>query len=244
MKNLILLLVAGVLFSCIDDAKNDNTSTVFEGNVEIGSLDDLNSFSAGGYTEISGTLKINSTYDIENLNGLANLKKVDGIIISDNYDLISLEGLENLSEVEFITISDNRNLTSLNGLNNLSKVLSNFSIENNDKLVSFDGLDQLSEIGDQFFVSDNKLLVDFSGLESLQAVSMLLVLNNINLLEVKGLGNIVSTSRLQFDSNDLLSNFCELTDFFQQNPVQDLFGARQNKYNPTVEEILNGSCSN
>ncbi|MBD8489117.1 epidermal growth-factor receptor (egfr) l domain protein [Echinicola sp. CAU 1574] len=244
MKNLILFLVAASLFSCVDDNKIDTTSNVFDGNVEIRSLDDITSFSADGYTEISGTIKINSTYDIESLNGLENLEKVNGIIISDNYDLISLEGLENILEVEFITISDNRNLTSLNGLNNLSKVLSNFRIENNDKLLSFNGLDQLSEIGDQFFVSDNKLLVDFSGLESLQAVSMLLVLNNINLLEVKGLGNIVSTSRLQFDSNDQLNNFCELTDFFQQNPVQDLFGARQNKFNPTVEEILNGSCSN
>ncbi|ADR21936.1 hypothetical protein MATR_04300 [Marivirga tractuosa] len=243
MKKFTLILLTLITLSCSDDATNIEPSTIYEGNYEIRSETDLISFSESGYTEINGNLVINYTEDIEDLKGLETLKKVNGILIRYNDELKSLEGLEGLSQIEFFTLSYNLNLNSLKGLDNLTKITSSIIIEQNADLKNLNGLDQLTEVGGDFFISHNDRLENFNGIESLQNVSRFLVLNNINLIDLTGLRNIVSTNRLQFDSNDLLNDFCILSNFLEQNPDPELFGARQNDYNPTVEDILNGNCT-
>lgn len=243
MKKIGLILLTLIMLSCSDDTTNTEPSTIYEGNYEIRSEADLISFAKSGYTEINGNLVINYTEDIEDLKGLETLEKVNGILIRYNDELRTLEGLEGLSEIEFFTLSYNLNLKSLKGLDNLTKIISSIIIEHNASLKNLDGLNQLAEVGGDFFISHNDILENFNGIESLHNVSRFLVLNNINLIALTGLENIVTTTRFQFDSNDLLHDFCALTSFFQQHPDPDLFGARHNAYNPTVENILNKNCS-
>ncbi|MDG4951268.1 protein phosphatase 1 regulatory subunit 42 [Weeksellaceae bacterium KMM 9724] len=243
MKKHFLILLALALFSCNEDDDFNISSDVFEGDYEIRSQEDLDSFAENGYKEIDGTLVVNYAYGVENLSGLSSLEKVDAIIIKYNADLISLEGLENISEVEFLNISNNVDLISLNGLNRLSKVENSLRIEHNYDLNSLEALNQLSEVGTQFFIANNDALTSFNGLENLTSVYNLFVLENVNLTDISAIDNINTSTGMDFSSNDSLYDFCALSDFIEQNPEPHIFAARFNAYNPTVEDILNGDCT-
>src|SRR5690606_27510205 len=69
----------------------------------------------------------NTTDPIINLNGLANLQRIDGgFKIYDTSQLTDLTGLSGLTEVtRLITIHDNTGLQTLNGLESLTIVNSN-----------------------------------------------------------------------------------------------------------------------
>ncbi len=238
-----LFLFFVLLASCSSDDDAAEIVTRLEGNLDIQSLNDLQNPDIQSYKTIDGNLIIDYTYDIENLELLQNLEKVNGgIIIRKNNGLKSLAGLENITALDFLEIEDNPALISLEGFTNLTSVANTMRIVNNDALAGLDALSNLQRIGTQLFVFDNKSLISIEGLSSLEEVPQLLINNNIYLTNIDGLGNLISSEDIRIDSNDSLTDFCALTEFVQANSGTISFIARFNSYNPTLEDLVANNC--
>lgn len=244
MRNLSLILILIYLVSCNPNDEPTELKTHLEGDLELLSVADFQKPEVQAYKTISGTLSINNTYDIEDLSLLKNLEEVNGIIIQNNKDLKSLAGLENIKLLEFLDIKNNQALTSLEGLENLSEFSSSLSLESNRILENLLPLSGLTKVGSHIFIYDNSQLTDLSGLENLVECPQLIILNNIRLVNINGLEGISSSSDIRIDSNDSLTDFCSLAAFIQNNKETVSFIARNNIYNPTIEDMVQNNCAN
>ncbi|MFT5752141.1 MAG: hypothetical protein ACI86L_001654, partial [Dokdonia sp.] len=68
------------------------------------------------------------------------------------------------------------------------------------------------------------------------------------LSEIGGFENLSNSPngesiRLILEGNINLSNICSLSNWLTNNPVL-YFNTENNAYNPTLDDILNGDCSN
>lgn len=243
MKKLILLTFCISVFSCSNDAATELV-THLDGDLEIRSLADLQDVEIQSYKTISGNLIINYTNGVEDLSELKNLEEVNGVFIRYNDDLKSLKGLENIMTLEFLEIEYNLQLISLSGLDNVSEVAESFILSENDQLENLIGLDNLNKIGTQLFISNNSELTTLSGLDNLSESQQILVLNNNKLAVLDGLDNVLIAPDVRIDSNELLSDFCALTKFAKGSGSSTAFVARFNSFNPTLEDLKNGMCTN
>jgi len=115
-----------------------------------------------------------TTDPITNLNGLANLERIDGSIkIFETSQLTDLTGLSGLTEItRGVTIYDNTALQSLNGLDNLVGIgtgssYNALSIYNNSALLDINALNQVNQgLLNSVSVNDNPLLTSLSGLDN------------------------------------------------------------------------------
>ncbi|WP_290698083.1 hypothetical protein [Lacinutrix sp.] len=123
-----------------------------------------------------------------------------------------------------------------------------------NSLLNFQGLDSLTQIGGLTVVESG--ITNFQGLESLTQINPiagnynLLIDNNPNLLSLSGLDNLIFTQTADINiggssgfssgvGNPLLTDFCALqSSFLNSSSVIE-----NNAYNPTIQDIQNGNCS-
>ncbi len=184
--------VDGVDFHAINLCEGE---TCWYGNYNINSQEDIDALS--GYTGLKGVLYIEDT-NLENLNGLEDLKFATALYIENNSQLLNLNGLNNLKVYETLSIIDNIALTSLEGLNGTTKVQGNVYINNNDSLVNLAGLDNLTmltsyweafffgyrQVGGSLSISYNDSLTNLESLSNLCSLDdYLLIADNIQLCD-------------------------------------------------------------
>lgn len=235
----------------VDGAQGaDKSGLWIENNASLTNLIGLDS-----YTRWKIRVKNNSS--LTNLKGLNNFD-TGSITIQDNASLISLTGLDNLS-IGGVSISNNALLTNLTGLENFFS--GSVAITNNPKLESLSGLDILYS-SFQIRIEDNPVLTNISSLQSLREVgSEIKIINNDSLTNLSGLENFTRWSYYEWDiatyssiyrsvileisDSEKLIDFCAInlssvaTDQYEKLK----FTIKNNKYNPTVQNLIDGICS-
>ena len=115
-----------------------------------------------GCTSVTGDLQITNSYDIANLDGLANLTSVGGQLdIYDNAALTNVNGLANITRVGgSLFINDNDALINLDGLTSLTSVGGFLTIESNDALTNLDGLANITNLRADMYIRNNFTLTN------------------------------------------------------------------------------------
>ena len=157
---------------------------------------------------VLGEVIVNSANftEIQNLEGLTQLKRIDNLNISFNSNLSSLYGLHNVEVIDSgLVVQGNHSLEDLEGLNSLSTIGSRFWIQNNDSLITLSGLDALTNI-ESFNITQNKSLLNTQGLSKLDTI--------------RGGMEISSNPALKFISMDSLK-YVRLELGIQENNILD-----------------------
>ncbi|MEZ4796343.1 MAG: hypothetical protein R2785_04140 [Flavobacteriaceae bacterium] len=261
MKKITNLIIATLcIMSCTnesvtqpEDQSCDNGT--FVGIVILKSQQEVDEFGAMCYSKIDGALQIGAlsgmTDDITDLSPLSSIKEVftsdednasgEGRFIIKSSNLLSLNGLrlERLATLEIYKTS----LRNLNGLESLVEI-SNYGdynhliISENPMLENLNGLNNLVKIGTdgQYTTIDirwNPMLENLDGLSGLIHIEGNLAASTYGCPD----GGIVC-------GNNSLVNFCGLTNLVATGfnvEYGDIF--QGNAYNPTVQDIINGNCS-
>lgn len=244
----------------LDDLRNGNCSkgnqeNIYEGDAYLNTYQEYQEFISHKYTEVTGFLHIHNIPQLTNLQGLESINSLGGtLFINSNYNLQSLDGLESLTSVGWdLNIYSNENIQSLQGLESLTYVGGYLNIDTNNNLQSLDGLGNLNSVGDYLKIYDNENLQNIKDLESLNSVGGILWIgNNNNLQSLDGLNNlsmIGSDLSIGLDRegnsspNSNLTNYCSLTRLINSEGLKGDYNVANNKYNPTLEDIKAGRCS-
>ncbi len=209
-----------------------------------------------------GDLSITNNSSLASLDGLESLSSINQLSLSSNAELSSINGLTSLTSLYYLNINNCPNLTSIAPFSNLES-LNIVWLYQLDGLTSLEGIHQLTNI-DFIRISDIDALTDLSDLSNLTAVNILNIAGNDGLLSLDGLENLISASGIiigvdiQTDvfvdfPNPNLTDFCALENLFingtyiesptnLQFPI-DGVTIENNAYNPTVQDIINGNCS-
>ncbi|MDG1771357.1 MAG: hypothetical protein P8H30_05265 [Luminiphilus sp.] len=143
---------------------------------------------------IAGSLEIEGSSDITNLDGLANLTNVWSYLsIGLNPALTNLDGLANLASLGSLYIINNDALTNLDGLANLTSNEGGLSIGLNDALTNVDGLANLTSFEGWLSIYNNDTLTNLDGLANITSLGGdLTIENNTALINIDGLTNLTS----------------------------------------------------
>ena len=158
---------------------NVDINLISQSTIQIQNLDGLMNIK-----RINGDFLIYFNFELQNLNGLKNLESVSGhLIIESNWNLTELKGLESLISVgDKLIIHDNSRLKNLKGLENINFIGSELKIENNEILESFEGINMSEPILglETLYISYNNQLTSLQSLENfeLRRLSKIVIYNN------------------------------------------------------------------
>lgn len=258
------ITVGGV---AVTNSESLNTLKFIDGQIHIygTSLKNLDGFSNINFIN-EGYISIVNNPDLENIDGVQNIsarllgldcrlnpkiKNIDGfknisqvtnmIDISENENLTNLNGLANINQyVKYLTLHDNILLTNTTGLANIPKI-SDFSFVGNHSVASLENMSALVELN-RLTIDGNNNLQNIDGLKNLKICYDLLIRNNPLLENLDGLVKLekVSDYQMHILNNLTLKDFCGLSLVSTIYSMEYAFD--NNGYNPTKEDIINGSC--
>ena len=173
---------------------------------------------------------------LENLEGLENLKHIEGnVLFVENFGLTSLNGLNNL---ESIGGSLYLGITSYDSYGYL------ISLGNYD-LQDLQGLESLTTIGDGLYVVGNSSLYDLEGLNNLESVSSVDPSAGVSILSNTNLHNLDGLEKLDSIPGTLQIGAGFFYQEWQGNPkLNDLGGISNLKYLGRLNVYSNESLLN
>ncbi|MGV6832730.1 MAG: hypothetical protein ACWA5P_14355 [bacterium] len=216
-------------------------------NLEIANSSELQSLEVFSSLTSLNRLEIRSNDNISTLQGLHNLNDVSVIQISSNDQLESISALSNITNAYSINISSNPNLQFLDGLNQVTNISNNLSISNSN-FQTLDGLNQLNYVGENLRIWANQNLQSLEGLSSLTYANHIEIWDNQNLINLNGLEQLDFSNSLLIGGeatnggNQSLTDFCALQNLFINGTYSEV-DFINNAYNPTVQDIIDGNCS-
>lgn len=211
------------------------------------------------------TIDLRYMNGLENLQGLNNLQFLERLDLGWNFSLINLEGINNVETLLGIGISFCSELETLEAINsNHSLVYMDLGF--NPELSSLSGMESSINLNMDFVRVSHTNLESLAFLSSVESVAGLDVDSNSNLLNLQGLGNISEVSSAHITENLNLNSLEGLENLIQVNTqlnilendnledhcsTQNLFingsyinvQIENNAYNPTIQDIINGNCS-
>ncbi|TCK68768.1 leucine rich repeat (LRR) protein [Winogradskyella wandonensis] len=227
-------------------------------NNQVSNINNLAPLSS--INSVTGFLTIRQT-ELINLQGLENITVLNvGLSLFNNDSLSSLNGLNNLTTIggQF-NLRNNNSLNSLETLSSLQNI-SSFTLENSPNITSLEGLNQVTNY-DWFRISNNDGLTDLSALINVTEIGALFIAGNDSLESLNGLDNVIENigmfigRDLDFDifvdlGNSVLTDFCALQNLFvngnfvsiQTSPFNGIH-ISNNQYNPSIQDIIDGNCS-
>ncbi len=271
MKKLALCLCLAAAVFTLPSCNNDGDElylVVFEGSLEHPTMNDLQEFYDGGYNYIEGRVELDSMAGLQHLLYLSNVRHVTGdLVISNNPELETLEGLHRLQSVSgnFI-LSGNPALLQASYLGFIRSVGGSMVIEQN-ALLSLVEMPSLRKVTGNLVIDNNKLLIENFQLGALEEVAgSLQILNGTFtdmqafsglgkvgggvLLEQSALRSLAGLEALFWVDDDLfivsnkkLGDLCGITGLLVRNGTGGEVSISGNAYNPTVEAIVAGDCS-
>jgi hypothetical protein len=256
----------GIAFECV----LPNSGNVYQGDVTLSTQQEVEDFGINEYTIIQGDLNIGTqtNYSITDLSFLHSLVEITGVLsIKYNDALTSLNGLNNITSVGTLSLHSNDALINLNELN-ITEVNNNLYITGNNFLTNIDGLQNISTIPGSIGIWQNGDLINIDGLQSINYVGHNLELWVNDLINIDGLQNITSVggyiditdeydlvnlngllnlvsigSFLRIEDNSDLSDLCGIRPLLLNNGLNSSYIVNNNAYNPTLEDIIQGDCS-
>lgn len=147
-------------------------------------------------------------------------------------DITDLSKLADLREVtkNLEIIDSNTSLVSIEGLNSLQKVGGNLWIRRNQLLESVEPLQSLTEVGGNMYFYENDAITSLEGFNSLVEVGDMFIGDR-------------DGDTTDGEGNPLLSDFCALQNLFSIASNRTVL-IGENAFNPTVEQVAAGNCSN
>ncbi|WP_298510945.1 hypothetical protein [uncultured Kordia sp.] len=215
------------------------TSLTIDGNNGLTSLAGIhNNFSVVSEVRIMNNSNLTSLQGIDALG----LTTENDLRISNNDALMSLEGVENITQLRFLTIEDNDALNSMAAFESLTQVLDLY-LNNNDTLVTLVGLEQLMEVR-SLIIINHEALENLNGLDNLVTLSP----GGFNFINI-GASQWENFCDAYIDGpNPNLTDFCAIQTLINAGQW-DNNGANQcavivnNEYNPTLQDFMDGNCS-
>lgn len=216
----------------------------------------------GVVSSISG-IHLEANSSIVNLIGLQNLELQEGSFIRvwGNINLVSLVSLENTLPESLGTFSTRplglmtsngepagtipTPITDLNFLSNVTSIDSIFLVEFQGNTLQ--GLHNITSCASQFIMSFSPFIEDLSVLENLVAINDFSLFSNSSLQNLNGLDNILNATGEFFSivENPVLTDFCSLENLFVNGTYGGIdYYVNSNLYNPTIQDIIDGNCSN
>lgn len=212
-------------------------------------------------TEINGNLTLSAP--ITSLDGLKNVSMINGNISITSSALVSLSGLKWPSVTYGSVVLSCPKVTDMTPLKEVATVNGDLTLDGMGCTTI--GLPALTHINGSFSVKSCSALTTINSLSNLTAVNgdMLIyrcpkltalpsfspdleIRDNIEvddcdiLTNISSIGQIRSAGRvLRFTENDKLSDFCALKPLLLH--ANEIY-TKSNLYNPTKNDILNGSC--
>jgi hypothetical protein len=225
---------------------NSNSGLTYTGDVLLTSQQEVDDFALFEYSNIDGDFIIGeepANFTVVDLNGLTSLQTVSGnLYIQSNYSLTSLSGLENLVTVggEFrIVDNDNLELFTMNNLNSVGSIL----IHDNHDLISLTGLNNIQEVGGRFTVRSNASLETIVGANFSNVDGDITIQQNANLTSLNGFNIANTNGNIYILYNNLLTDLCAITSLFSSSSFTSDVTINNNGYNPSVQNIIDGDCS-
>ena len=251
-KKIILFVIISFFLACDED--NTTHSGIHEGSIKFRTQQEIDDFSKQGYYRINGTVSIGEITlfgddfietDISNLEGLRSIEYIQGDLrILGNDNLTDIDGLNNLAHISAFLAIYGTSLKNISGLNSLSSLGGSVEIGNNNSLINIDGLNNLSSMEISFRLENNDSLVNINGLSNLAEIKRVLSISyNEKLTNLEGFNNLSSFGGAKIESNSSLKDFCGIEKALR-NGYNGGFIIKNNAYNPSEQEILNGNCSN
>ena len=225
MKKLTFLTIVVLLVGCTDDElieysalEGEKFTTVkeleklagveiFNGNLRIESKDLESLESLNNLLIINGNLELYFNPKLENLDGLNNLRNVEGIRIHKNDNLENIDALHNIDEVERLELNYNNKLASLEGLGQITisrlafftgnlildelgenivlkdSSAYNVVIDENENLKKIDFLRGLKET-EYLWITDNPILATEGAFNDLENVNEFRIENNSSIISL------------------------------------------------------------
>jgi len=189
VKTSTITIIISLLFVTIN-----LQAQIWEGDYFINSQEDINNFAKTcKCTEISGGLFIRGN-QINNLNGLGDLYRIDGNLnIENTSNLVNLGGLSNLKSIgRSLYISRNRELKNLNGLAKLTSIGESLQIRVNSRLTNLNGLSKVTSTHLQdIYIYDNNQLKDINIFSQLKQLKGSFLINrNEQLNSIQGFSSL------------------------------------------------------
>lgn len=227
-----------------------NRGILLDKNENLQSIDALASISGNvGNLIIVNSPSLVSLDPLQGIQSLSGSADVNGasLFIAGNANLLNLNGLQNIQSIDFgIAISVNESLQNIDALSNISGVLNgSLTIFNNASLETLSGLQNINQITGNAQFSKLASISSLNSIFNLSNIGETLVIAEIpNLLNLQGLENIISVgSNIFIESNQNLSDFCNLNNLIFNGTLGGEFIVENNLYNPTLEDMQNGNCS-
>lgn len=183
------------------------------------------------------TITVRTQEDIVLL-GSNKYSKIEGELIIG--DFINISGTEHSST----------NISDLSPLKDLTQIV-NLVINNNNLLKNLNGLSNINIIDGNLFIGQgqdlkggNSSLEDISALSNIESLGgTLIIYNNDNLINLTGLESLKSIHRdLVIDNNMKLNDFCALQSLFDNNGLSRDYYVKDNGFDPTESELIDGIC--
>ncbi|PZR24798.1 MAG: hypothetical protein DI535_20870 [Citrobacter freundii] len=183
------------------------------------------------------------------IKGFSQLKSVGTIFYIGGLNLTDISGFSNLETIgqDFRIIR-----TGLVNLNGFARLTSSGLVENrtiniqeNPKLVDLKGFAKLTQ-AISVYITRNDALTSVDGLEKIKSLKNGVTLaQNKSLLNVNGLANVEGQFYgINISENISLKNLCGITKMVTGNGNTGGYTVLNNAYNPTVQDIKDGKCSN
>ncbi|MFT3949200.1 MAG: hypothetical protein QM763_19710 [Agriterribacter sp.] len=186
---------------------------------------------------------------LTSIKGFKNLKTVGAMFNIGGKNLIDISGFANLESIGQDTRIITTGLTGLEGLAKLKSAGLKESrliyIQTNTKLTSIKGLAALADISGIYFTR-NPELKDLQGLEKIKSMKYGIVLSvNDKLANIDGLANVEGAiNGITISENKILSSLCGITKLIKGGGNTGVYRVSSNAYNPAVDDIKSGKCSN
>lgn len=226
-----------------------------------------------GIVSVEDRIFVASNDSLISLEGLNGVQSVQILTVANNEALESLTGLEGITTLNELTIERNERLSSLEGFNNqisltilfirgnsinslepLSEILNNemesIEVWYEQGLMTLNGLENISSI-EYLDLYCNNNLNSLQGLLNVVELEYLEITCS-NLETLNGLDRLNSSDTIRIGlwtsgnsngaGNNLLINYCSLQNLFI-NGVYGEVMLENNAYNPSVQDIIDGNCS-
>ena len=261
-----LFLILLLFFNCSNESVETQEEQeeqfcdngTFIGNVTLATQQEVDEFGAMCYTKVDGMLTIGQDFLDNDIMDLTPLNSLTEIYVSsaDNplsgrlrilaSNLTSLSGLENVESVNGLAIRrcyQLENLIGLSGLINIGGTDNNWQsleINHNSSLQTLDGIENLSNIGTIgtigfVQIGNNPQLVNIDGLSGINAV--------YGQIKTSVWVNCGPSCTPAFETgNSSLMDLCGFQNLFTNGTYGDVH-IDYNAYNPTVQDIIDGNCS-
>ncbi len=151
---------------------------------------------------------------ITNLGALISLNSISGTLTIQNTNLVSLAGLNNVSTAKSLILMFNSNLKNLNELRKLTGEIEAFVITDNDQLENIDALSQMV-VYNEIHIMGNDNLDNINGLVNTENLDVLEIIGNGKLQNLNGLGTLNIVNNMHITDNFSLLNLQGLNNLTQ-----------------------------